>query len=58
MQHNLEFTFILDAGSTVAEFPVSICSTAKFNISSDDGEPRLLITEMVHLIKVTFTKTG
>ena len=29
----------------VTEFSVSICSTPKFICSSDDGEPRLLITE-------------
>ena len=30
---------------SVAEFSVSICSTPKFICSSDDGVPRLLITE-------------
>ena len=29
----------------VAEFSMSICSTSKFICSSDDGVPRLLITE-------------
>ena len=41
----------------VAEFSGSIFSTPKFISSSDDGIPRLLITGMTPLIKVTLTKT-
>ena len=36
---------VVKLGSPVAEFSVSICSKPKFVCSSDDGIPRLLITE-------------
>ena len=42
----------------VAEFSVSICCTSKFIFSSDDGVPRLLITENTSLKKYLVQKQG
>ena len=43
--YNLMLVLFLNAVNPVTEFSVSICSTLKFICSSDDGVPRLLITE-------------
>ena len=42
----------------VVEFSVSICSTPKIICTSDDGVPKLLITENEPLIKVSIAQTG